>query len=534
MTFNLNPDRYPPSDSRVGAPLANTTAEIATRTAVVVGSPEWWLERLLARLVKQLEYARSHWGFYEGRQPLAFASDKFQAAYAGRYRSLPANFMPLVIDAERERLIVQGFRFGGKTESDKAVWRIWQGNDLDAESQIAHEITLAKGVSYTLVTPRAGDVPLITIEDPEQMVVETLPGNRRIRLAALKVWRGDDGYLRAYLYLPDAIYKWRSRETFRSGLSDSSGGHSIGTDGVTGSTSQAMKAAGWVPELPVTEDGVEDFPIPNPIGKVPVVPLLNRPTLEGHGRCEFAPVIGNQNAINFLRFAALVGSDVAVLPQRWAKNLDLEVDGDTGAVKVPFRIGVDNLWTTRRPTSEETAEYADKFPETEFGQFPGATLEPFVRLIQEEVSQMASISRTPYHYLLGTPQSVPPTGESIKSSEAPLVKKVIAEAVHLGEGWEETMRLALIASNQTAKARSDAETMWTDPETRNEGARTDAIIKQYQVGLLPDQFALEQLGYSAQEIERIQMMKAAEKAAEPEESPIEPPDVAEETAPDAV
>ena len=126
---------------------------------------------------------------------------------------------------------------------------------------------------------------------------------------------------------------------------------------------------------------------------------------------------------------------------------------------------------------------------------------------------MASISRTPYHYLLGTPQSVPPTGESIKSSEAPLVKKVIAEAVHLGEGWEETMRLALIASNQTAKARSDAETMWTDPETRNEGARTDAIIKQYQVGLLPDQFALEQLGYSAQQIERIAAMKAKEKAA---------------------
>lgn len=491
MAINLNPDRYPAPD----APKSYDVPAPASKP-YTVGSYQWWLQRLLRRVQRQQAYCRPHWAFYEGHQPLAFASKKFHEAFDDRYEALPANFMPLVIDAERERLIVQGFRFGNKP-ADKAVWALWQANNLDAESQIAHEITLTKGASYTMVTPQNGRPPLITIEDPEQVALETQPGNRRVRIAALKVWRADDGYYYATLILPEYIFKFRTRN----------------------STASEYAGISWTdPEIWVAAPGDgEDWPLRNELGEVTVVPLLNRPTRDGHGRSELVPIIGNQNAINFLRFSALVGSDVAALPQRWARNLDLDVDPDTGQVKVPFKPGVQNLWTTRRPTPEESAEYGDRYPATEFGQFPAADLRPFVTLIQEEVTQMASISRTPYHYLLGTPQSVPPTGESIKSSEAPLVKKVVAEAVHLGEGWEETMRLALIAQNQRTKARQDAETIWADPETRNEAVRTDSIIKQYEAQIITQEVALEELGYSPQVIARI--MAAPQPAAPPEEQP---------------
>lgn len=486
MAINLNPDRYPDPDGVRDAAVQPAPAG----PVLEVYSTGWWLQRLLRQVQRQQAYCRPHWAFYEGQQPLAFASKKFEEAYGERYRALPANFMPLVIDAERERLIVQGFRFGNKP-ADAAVWALWQANNLDAESQIAHEITLAKGASYTMVTPQNGRPPLVTIEDPEQVALETQPGNRRVRLAAVKVWRSDDGYHNATLILPDEIYKFRTKRT----------------------TASSEAGVNWTnPDIWEAAPGPdENWPLTNTVGEVTVVPLLNRPTRNGEGRSELVPIIGNQNAINFLRFSALIGSDHAALPQRWAKNLDLEVDPDTGQVKVPFRPGVQNLWATRRPTEEETAAYGDRYPETEFGQFPAADLSPFVRLIQEEVSQMASISRTPYHYLLGTPSSVPPTGESIKSSEAPLVKKVVAEAVHLGEGWEETMRLALIAQGNRGKARQDAETIWADPETRNEAARTDSIIKQYEAGLLTQDVALEELGYSPQVIAKIM---AAQPAAE--------------------
>ena len=461
------------------------TLSLATPAALY--SPAWWVKRLLLRLKTRQESCREYHSFYEGTQPLAFASVKFAEIFGQRYRRLPANFMPLVVDAERERLGIQGFRFGTKSEADKSIWKIWQDNQLDAESQIAHEIALTKGVAYTLVAPTAQG-PLITIEDPTETILETAPGNRRLRLAALKVWVDDDGYLRAYLYLPNEIYKYRSqrRRTDTAELS---------YEGTT-----------WEP---YTEEESEDWPARNALGVVPVVPLLNRPQRDGTGRSEIAPVMGNQNAINKLRFDALVASEYVAFPQRWATNIDVPVDPDTGKPIPPFKPGVDNLWTLRRPTPAEAQEYGDKIPVPTLGQFPASDLRPYIDMIREEVGQMASISRTPYHYLLGEPTSVPPSGESLKSSEAPLVKKVGAQAVHFGEGWEETMRVALLAAGQTSKARTDGETIWADPETRNEAARTDSILKQYAAGLLPDEFALEELGYSQQQIARIKELRAS-------------------------
>jgi Holliday junction resolvasome RuvABC DNA-binding subunit len=73
------------------------------------------------------------------------------------------------------------------------------------------------------------------------------------------------------------------------------------------------------------------------------------------------------------------------------------------------------------------------------------------------------------------------------------------------------MRLALILHGQGAKARTDGETIWADPETRNEAARTDSVLKQVSFGL-PFQFALEEMGYSQTQIERILKLKAEEDA----------------------
>jgi hypothetical protein len=474
-----------PDGTTIGAYLSSSAQ--APRLATV-GSPEWWRDRLLGRLVGQAAQCSSMHEFYSGNQRLMFASEKFVAAYGRRFDNFPANFMPLVVDAERERLIVDGFRFGPKgSVADADVWRIWQDNQMDAESQIAHEIALAKGIAYAAVDPFE-EAASITIEDPTEVVVETAPGNRRNRLAALKVFTDDDGYARAYVYLPDEVYVWRSANRR--------------TDGTYGSLRELrwLEGAGEVP-----------YEQRNPLGVVPIVPLINRPRRNGTGRSEFEPVIGNQLAINFLRYSALVGSDVAALPQRWAKNLDVEIDKNTGKPKQPFRSGIDTIWGTRRPRPDELQEYGQgEFPEVEFGQFPAADLNPFVQLIRSEVGQMASNSRTPYHYLLGEPTSIPPSGESLKSSEAPLVKKVEAQEIHFGEGWEETMRVALLAEGQTDKAaRTTAgEVIWRDAETRNEGARTDSILKQYEAGLLPDDFALEALGYTPQQIERIIESKA--------------------------
>lgn len=470
-------------------------------------TPAWWLRRLMQRLYERQDRLQRWDDYYSGQQPLAFASDKFREAFGGRFRAFSSNFCALVVDGTRERLEVQGFRFGD-ANGDKDLWRIWQENDLDGGSQIAHTEALIKGVAYTIVEPTAdGLAPVITVEDPLDCIVELAPKDRRHRLAGLKRWLADDGYLMAYLYLPDAIYKYRSTKPWIDPL---------GGLGALSSLGQEWLATARFDEFR-TDD--EEWPLPNALRTVPIVPLFNRPRLRGEGQSEIAPVISNQDAINKYRADALVAAEFAAFRQRWLMGVDIPVDPDTNQPVQTFKAAVDHLWMIpgRDPDDPGASE-------PKVGEFEATDLAPYQRMIETEVGHMSSIARMPYHYLLGQPTSVPPSGESIKASEAGLVKKVMTAQIHLGDGWEETMRLALRAMRDERADLRTAETIWADPETRNEGVRTDSIIKQFQAGIIDRRVALEALGYSPEQIDRMTGVETTEPVAD------DGPDVADKVS----
>lgn len=57
---------------------------------------------------------------------------------------------------------------------------------------------------------------------------------------------------------------------------------------------------------------------------------------------------------------------------------------------------------------------------------------------------------------------------------------------------------------------------WVDPATRSLAQEADAVVKLYQVGLLPTAYALKRLGYSDTEIGEIRTAsrtEAVDKAA---------------------
>ena len=437
--------------------------------AAPMGTPAWWLARLWAQLDARAARIERWDAYYRGDQPLAFASEKFRDAFGGRFRAFSSNFCSLVVDATRERLEVQGFRLSGP-RAERRAWRVWQENDLDAGSQMAHTEALVKGVVYTLVEPRLDDLPRITVEDPVCTITESDPRDRRVRLAGLKRWRDVDGSIVVYLYLPEAVWKLRSRG--------------------------AWSGQG----IPTLEPDGDPWPLPNPLGIVPLVPLFNRPRLDGTGSSEVEPIMSNQDAVNKYRADALIAAEFGAYRQRWAIGIDIPTDPKTGKPVEPFRAAVDRLWVAPPPDPEDPAP-----AKVEFGEFSQTDLEPYQRMIESEVGAISSISRLPYHYLLGQPQAIPPSGESLKSSEAGLIAKVRTLMIHLGEGWEETMRLALRASGDPGAEERAAETVWRDPETRNEAVRTDAVIKQFQIGLISREVALEELGYSPEQITRMTM-----------------------------
>lgn len=447
-------------------------------------TPEGWLSKLEKQLNADQRNLQVYSDYYEGKHPLAFATPKFRDAFGLNFREFADNWCDLVVDAVEERLNVEGFRLGTATEGDKNAWRIWQANQLDADSQILHTEALIHGRCFALVWDGVdAKTPSITIEHPCEMTLATAGGNRRLRLAAFKRWLDDSGYIFGTLYLPDGIYKFRSKGKARS------------------NKISATNPTNWMPR----ELADEAWPLPNPLGVVPVVPFYNRPRLLGNGASEIAKVIPVQNAINKLVMDMIVASEFGAAPQRWATGLEVPRDPLTGQQIEPFKAMLDRLWTSKKEGAK-------------FGEFSATDLRNFVTGIELLVQHVASQTRTPPHYFYLSGQF--PSGESIKSAETGLVAKTRRKMRHFGESWEEVIRLGFMVIGKPRLAVSDSETIWADPESRSEAEHTDAIIKLKALNV-PDELLWERVGFSPQEIERMKQMRL--EAAATGEAPLGPP-----------
>ena len=455
------------------------------------GSPEWWLHRLGRRLDERASRMVTLQDYYDGKHPLAFASPKFREAFGGLFKAFADNFCPLVVDAVEERLNVTGFRVGTTPSggrltkaqeievADKDAWRIWQANQLDAESQKAHTTALTKSEASVIVwaDPRDPDTPLISIEDPLNCIVAVAPDHPRDRVAALKRWIGDDAYGNATVFLKDQIVTYRTTAKWTEGM-----------------------RATWVR----SERDDQPNPLPNPLGVVPVVALPNRPRLDGTGESELTQIIGAQDAINKLAADMLVAAEFVAYPQRYITGLDLPVDPDTGRPIEPFNMAVNRMLVVPPPEDPEPGQ-----GEPKFGEFSVADLRPYVNAIEMWVQHIATRTRTPAHYLLGQSGQFP-SGESLKATETGLVAKVKRAQRHFGEGWEEVMRLAFLITGDKAKGEAiDSEVIWADPESRSEAEHVDAVTKMASLHV-PQVALWEELGFSPQQIERFLAMREAE------------------------
>jgi hypothetical protein len=166
---------------------------------------------------------------------------------------------------------------------------------------MAHTEALIGGRSFVIVWAGDGE-PSITVESPQQVAVAMVAGSRRQRAAALKRWVDDDGYEHGDPVPADEIYKYRSRQKLQSGVS--------------GLSTSVMR---WQPR----EVAGEPWPLPNPLGVVPVVPLENRPRLLRAGVSEIKRVIPLQDAVNKTVADMLVASEFGAAPQRWATGLEV-------------------------------------------------------------------------------------------------------------------------------------------------------------------------------------------------------------------
>jgi hypothetical protein len=429
--------------------------------------------------------------YYEGDHRLAFATARFREAFGVLFASIADNWCPLVVDSTAERLEVQGFRFGKQPGANDRAWELWQGNGLDAASDMLHEEAIKLGAGYWLVEPGASrdDLPRITFEHPCQAIVAHAPGNLRERLAGLKKWVDDDGFAYANVYLPDRVAKYRSSSKPRAG-----------------------SRIQWQP----IDSGS------NPLGEVPLVEVPNVPTALRGGRSDLKVILPLQDALNKLLSDMLIGSEYQAFPQRVLLGVELPRDPVTGqpTPAVQLMASQSRLWNF---DNEEGRARID--------QFDAADLNNYVNVRQHLVRGLTAKTRTPPHYVLG--EIVNASGDALTAAETGLVSKTRRKMRPFGERHEDTIRLGFLAmgDKQSAEIR-DSETIWRNPESRNEGQAVDAATKLKQLNL-PDEVLWERIGMSPQEIARAKALQAAEELLNPTPPPVPPPNGAAPPEPGA-
>jgi hypothetical protein len=434
-----------------------------------VPSPATWLELLNKRLDGRWLQPTIGMGvcdaYYEGDHQLAFATAKFREAFGHLFAAIADNWCQLVVEAKSERLEVQGFRFGKSPGADSAAWDIWQANALDSEHKMVQDEAIKLGEAYWLVEPAVGDdPPRITAEHPSQCIVACAAGDRRQRLAALKKWVDEDGFLYANVYLPDGIAKYRSQNKARAGaridwqrrVDDPGGAHDLGT--------------------------------------VPMIPIRNAPSMTRGGRSDLLVALPIQDALNKLLSDMLIGSEFQAFPQRVLLGVEIPKDPTTGQpiTAAQMQASQSRLWA-----------FGDK--DAKVAEFRAADLDNYVNARQHLVRGLTAKTRTPPHYVLG--EIVNASGDALIAAESGLVAKARAVMPTMGEGHEDAMRVSFLAMGDTERAKAiDAETIWRNPEFRNEAQAVDAAVKLKQLNL-PDEVLWERIGMSPQQIERAKTLQ---------------------------
>lgn len=255
-----------------------------------------------------------------------------------------------------------------------------------------------------------------------------------------------------------------------------------------------------------TGDRDDSWPIPNPLGMVPVVEISNRPTLLGDPVSEIRGVMPMQDAINLLWAYLFLAADYASMPARVALG--------TAPPKIPI------LDSNGKVVGDRPAEMKD-LSEKRLLYFAGenakidawdaAKLDVFTDTIEVAVGHIAAQTRTPPHYLVANKGLSNLSGDALTAAEIGLVQKANEFITFTNPALREVLKLVAKAMGNDSLARQAqlATLVWKNREIRSESQMADALLKKSQMGY-PFEFLMELEGNDPATIQRVLEMRDKE------------------------
>lgn len=362
----------------------------------------------------------------------------------------PLNWPRVTVDTVVQRQHVRSFSMPDQPDANDQLWEIWEANNMESQSVLAHLETRIQGHGFVAVgmNPDDKEHPLITVESSKSMIARIDPRTRRIT-AALRVYYDpyrSNAPTQATLYQPD-------------------------------STVYLDKGAGW--DWAVTDRDEHH------LGQVPVVQFINRPRVgDFTGESEMQDVLRPTDMAARALMDLQVAMETHAVPGKWAVGLSDKdfIDAKTGRIATP--------WQTYY-----TAMTTSKSKDAKFGQFTASDLSNFKTVIDLLAEQVSAVTGLPVRYF-GQNSANPASEGAIRADEVRLVKNVELKNSLDGDSWGDVMALAWRMATSEQVDGHRIRTDWDDPNTPTFAQKADAIQKLVATGILSREGAWDELGWS--------------------------------------
>lgn len=384
--------------------------------------------------------------------------------------NLPAvvGWPTMAVDILEERLDFEGW-------NDPALDAVYQANDLDVVSSMAHTDALIFGTSFLVVG--TGDVasgePAVTVRSvsPNEMTAVRNPLTGLVTEAVH--FTSYDGFMPdgATFYDTDATY-WlkRSNGQWRVDSRDSHG-----------------------------------------LGSCPVVQLINRPrSSKAGGRSEITPAVRYYTDSGV---RTLLGAEVArefyAVPQRYMMGAPESFFLDEeGKPRGAWDAMMGKILAIERDEDGEVPSV---------GTFPAYSTSPFFEQLRSLSQMLSAEAGIPPTYL-GFTSDNPASGDGIRMSENRLVKRAERRQGQFSRGWTEVARLVALTSAEVRLSLKvpveSVRPLWRNPATPTMASTADAVLKMIQAGVYPAQgdFVLKLLGLNSFDREMLRRDRATDVA----------------------
>lgn len=393
---------------------------------------------------------------YRGETKLRFLEDRL----TNDLKYFHVNLGRLAINSVSERMRVKKITatVRGSDVSDQ-VAALWQQNGLGSMIEAALTDAMAVGSAYLIVWADRFGSPTVTVESAEEVITTADPITGEIT-GAVKQWFEKDH--QGVVVEEHVMY--------------------YGPDKITHYTRGANNVLH-------PKDAVI-----NPLGVVPVVPLVNLDRITDDSGYSVLDDLGDLiDALSKIVADMLTASEDVARPRRWATGVNLDEADEDGFIADGSDLPVIDRTPVESPFDGGKTMWTAEDSQAKFGQLPGADLGGYRTAVDVLLQQIMAVSALPAH-MVGVTSSNPASAEAIRSAEAALISRVTSRIRVFGFAVEKAVKLLTAIQQGVDLQHVQVSVVWADPATPSPAQEADAVTKLHSLGILTTEEARDKIG----------------------------------------